>query len=90
MHMATDEAPEIRRWVIQPLLDAGLDRTAVEDLVHRLVLHLFGAERRHPRLAELAALVDDQTPGVRAAWTEHLTRMYAVLEWRTETQEALD
>lgn len=85
--MPVEDDPGVRRWVVQPLLDAGLDRTAVEDLVHRLVLHLFRAGRAQPRLAELAALVDDQAPRVRAAWTEHLSRMYAVLERRSEAQD---
>ena len=58
------------RWVVQPLLDAGLAGEEVTDLVFRLAFQAVvsgGAGLEH--------LVADQPTAVRAAWHQTLGRM---------------
>ncbi len=63
-------------WLIQPLLDAGLDVEEIRSLVSRL-----GFEAVTTPVASTAAcltrLVDDRPPEVRAAWIEVVQRMIA-------------
>ena len=65
----TTVAHEHQRWVIQPLLDAGLDLEEVRALVVRL-----GSDPDVPG-ACLTGLVRDRPPEVRAAWIEVIDRM---------------
>jgi hypothetical protein len=54
-------------WLIEPLLAAGMDLDGVRTRIVRLALD--------PGPRNLARLVDDQPPHVRAAWTETIERM---------------
>ena len=65
----TTVAHEHQRWVIQPLLDAGLDLEEVRELVVRLGSDPDGTG------ACLTGLVSDRPPEVRAAWIEVIDRM---------------
>ncbi len=63
-----------QRWILQPLVDAGLPR----DRVHELLLAVaFAGVVDRGRLApsRLHALVDDQPVAVRSAWVQVLDRM---------------
>ena len=63
-------------WLIQPLLDAGLDLEDVTGLVSRLA---FEAVVAGPELDDaVCGLVADRPPAVRAAWTETIHRMITV------------
>jgi hypothetical protein len=59
-------APEQQRWVLQPLVDAGLADDEIRALLHRLA----GATDRAPH-----TLVSDQPAHVRAAWTHTIDRI---------------
>jgi hypothetical protein len=70
-------APEHQRWLVQPLLDAGLDLDEIRALVFRLGFESIAeAEQGAPR--DLMSLVADQPAAVRAAWAEMIDRMVAV------------
>lgn len=68
-----------RRWILQPLVDAGLPAPTITDLLFRVG---FEAVTRHGLDLDggLRALVEDQPAAVRAAWTETLSRMIAAAE----------
>jgi hypothetical protein len=63
-----------QRWILQPLVDAGLPR----DRVHELLLAVAFAgvvDRGRLTPSHLRALVDDQPAVVRGAWVQVLDRM---------------
>lgn len=70
-------APERQHWVIEPLLDAGLDRQQITELVFRLG---FDAVVGDGRAGDVAGHVRDQPPEVQAAWHRALMRMLAAHE----------
>lgn len=80
--MPIDEGPEIRLWVIQPLLDTGLNLPEIEDLTMRVAMHSFTTGSSHASLDEVLALVNDQTPEVQAACKENALRAQAVTDWK--------
>jgi len=57
-------APEQQRWVIQPLVDAGMAPDAICALLFRFAVDFGGPE-----------VVSDQPPVIRAAWTHTVDRM---------------
>ncbi|UOY03480.1 hypothetical protein [Blastococcus sp. PRF04-17] len=57
-------APEQQRWVIQPLIDAGMAQDAICALLYRFAVDADGLE-----------VVHDQPPPIRAAWTHTIDRM---------------
>ena len=68
------ESSARQRWILQPLVDAGLPR----DRVHELLLAVaFDGVVDRGRLtpSRLRALVDDQPAVVRSAWVQVLDRM---------------
>jgi hypothetical protein len=67
-----------RRWIVQPLIDAGLPSETITDLLFRLG---FEAVARPADLdGWVRAVVADQPAAVRAAWVETLSRMIAAAE----------
>ena len=62
-------APEQQRWVLQPLIDAGLQADDIRVLLFRLAAPAVGV-LPHPH-----ELVSDQPARVRAAWTDTIDRM---------------
>ena len=64
-------APEQQRWILQPLIDAGLPTDDICRLLHRL------ADGEAPRPDEL---VSDQPAPVRAAWTHTIDRLLTLPE----------
>ncbi len=77
-----DEGPEIRQWVIQPYLDAGLGRVEIEDLTLRVAMHAFSTGASHASMNQLMALVADQTQELQAAFRENVERAQAVTSWK--------
>ena len=67
--------PETQQWVVQPLLDAGVDPEEVGHLVVRLAFTVLVSEGRDT-LAGLRDVVADRSLAVQAAWTEVLSRMF--------------
>ena len=64
-------APEEQRWIIEPLLHAGLDLEVVSDLVVRLAFEgVLGTSAR-----DMLGLAADQPAEVQAAWWHTLGRM---------------
>ena len=64
-------------WIIQPLLDAGLDRDAVRELLFRVSFDsLVTAAVR----VSTCRLPRSQPPAIRAAWIETFDRMLRVPE----------
>ncbi len=70
-------APEQQRWIIAPLVDAGLDVEQITGLVFRLG---FEAVVGAGRVGDVGALVRDLPPQVQAAWQQAVTRMLLVDE----------
>ena len=66
--------PEVQRWVLQPLADAGLTRDTIEALLFRLGFEaIVGSSRRLD--AGLHRVADDQPLAVKAALAETIDRM---------------
>jgi hypothetical protein len=64
-------APEQLSWVVEPLVEAGLEREQIESLVYRLAFDgTFG--RAGTGLMEP---VRDQPPSIQAAWIRVIGRM---------------
>jgi hypothetical protein len=63
-------------WIIQPLLDAGLDLDAVRDLLFRVGFESLLTTGP----GDVDAFLREQPPGVRAAWIETVDRMLRVPE----------
>ena len=70
-------AREQQQWVVQPLLDAGVDLDRIRDLVFRLAFEDIVSEGRET-LRCVTTLVGDQAPAVQAAWLQTLVRMLTV------------
>jgi hypothetical protein len=64
-------APEQQYWIIEPLLEAGLDLDQIRDLMFRVAFEGIVGEGD----TALTALVGDQPPAVRAAWRRAVGRM---------------
>ncbi|HLM03752.1 MAG TPA: hypothetical protein VK402_01035 [Blastococcus sp.] len=71
--------PGLGRWVLQPLVDAGLTLEQVRDLVFRLafddVVH-----GESGSVGNVQRLVEDHAPEVRDAWAQMIGRMPALGE----------
>ena len=65
--------PEERRWIIAPLLDAGLTPEEIEVLLVRLGFE--AVVRGRDLDASVRRLVDGQPVRVRAAWVETVSRL---------------
>jgi hypothetical protein len=64
-------APEQQHyWIIEPLLEAGLDLEQIRVLLFRLAFEAIVGDSTAP-----AALVGDQPPAVQAAWQRAIGRM---------------
>ncbi len=70
-------APEQQYWIIEPLLDAGLELDQIRDLVFRLGFDSVVTEGAGT-LAGLTSLVEDQPSDVQAAWAQAIGRMLTV------------
>jgi hypothetical protein len=80
----TSVPPDHQRWLVQPLIDAGLVEDEVRDLLFRLAFEAIVDDRPDgaPTLADLAR---DKAPSVHQAWIGVLDRM---LGDRETTQDA--
>ena len=67
-------SPQQQHWLIQPLLDAGLQLDQIRTLVFRLAFAGIVSEG-HGTLAAVRELVADQPRAVQAAWAETIGRM---------------
>jgi hypothetical protein len=70
-------APERQHWIIEPLLEAGLDSGQITDLVFRLG---FDAVVGDGCAGDVAGHVRDHSPEVQAAWHRAVVRMLAAHE----------
>jgi hypothetical protein len=61
-----------QRWIIEPLLDAGMELEQITELVVRLGVE---ARLRESTLESVTDLAHDQPPAVQAAWREAIGRM---------------
>lgn len=61
-------------WLVQPLIDAGLELDEIRVLLVRLSFDVI----THTAAADAMMLVEDQPAGVRAAWAEMIDRMIAL------------
>ena len=72
MELLSRDEPQ---WVVQPLVDAGLDLEQIRDLVFHLAFEgIVGAAPPSP--AGLQDLVADRPPRVQAAWLETVGRLF--------------
>jgi hypothetical protein len=67
--------PEHQYWIIEPLLDAGLELEQITELVFRLSFEAAVCGRP---LGHVTELVTDRSPEIRAAWHQVIGRMLAV------------
>ena len=67
-------SPARDRWVISPLVEAGLDIDHIRDLLVRLAFEAIVTDGRRT-VGQVATLVADQPTHVRAAWHETIGRM---------------
>ena len=67
-------AREQQQWVVQPLLDVGLDQDQIRDMVFRLAFQDLVSEGRDT-LRWVTELVVDQPAEVRTAWAQTIARM---------------
>ncbi|MGX5656591.1 hypothetical protein ACWKWC_17580 [Geodermatophilus nigrescens] len=69
-------SPARRRWLLQPLVDAGLPDAEIAALVVGLAFDGV-VSGRAPAPGRLGAMVGDHPAAVRAAWFEVLDRLTA-------------
>ncbi|MBB3677515.1 hypothetical protein [Modestobacter versicolor] len=67
-------AREQQQWVVQPLIEAGVELDQVRELVFRLAFEDIVSEGRGT-LACVAELVADRSPEVQQAWAQTIARM---------------
>jgi hypothetical protein len=67
-------APEKQHWVLQPLIDAGLETDQIRTFLYQLA---FVGDGR-ATVAAVHAVVRDQPARVQAAWTEMVCRLLAL------------
>lgn len=64
-----------RRWIVQPLVEAGLHDEEIADLLFRLSVEVrAGSDDVDERVRIMAS---GQPPAARAAWVETLSRLIA-------------
>jgi hypothetical protein len=64
------------RWIIQPLLNAGLGLDDVRDYMFRLSFECIVTSDQHT-VSDVDAFVGQQRAEIRAAWIETIDRMLA-------------
>ena len=67
-------AREHQQWVVQPLIDAGVELEQIRALVFHLAFEDVVTEGRGTR-AILGELVADRSPQVQAAWAQMIGRL---------------
>ena len=67
-------APETQRWIIEPLIDAGLAMEQIRAFVVQLAFDSIVSDGRST-VAGIEAIVRDQPARVQAAWAEMIGRM---------------
>ena len=67
-------AQEQQQWVVQPLVDVGVELEEIRDLVFRLVFDDIVSGGRDT-LTSLGALVADRPAEVQAAWAQLIGRL---------------
>jgi hypothetical protein len=67
-------AREQQQWVVQPLIDAGLELGQIAELVFRLAFQDIVSEGRDT-VASLPGLVADRSAEVRTAWAQTIARL---------------
>ena len=68
-------AADAQQWVLQPLIDAGVDRDQIEVLLYRLSFGAIVGGGGPPHGADPLHAVADQPPAVRAAWVTVIERL---------------
>jgi hypothetical protein len=71
--------PEQQYWIIEPLIEAGLDLDEVRDLIFRLGFEAIVSEGADT-VGSVQGVVSDQPADVQAAWTEVIGRMIGLYE----------
>ena len=66
--------PDQQQWVVQPLLDVGVELDQVRALVFRLAFEDIVREGRGT-LSLVHELVADRPPEVRVAWAQAIARL---------------
>ena len=74
--MTSTSTPSSADWIIQPLLDAGLERQEISALVFRLAFECIVSESGDDP-ASLQRFVADREAPVQAAWVQTITRLFA-------------
>ena len=69
--MEGDEARP--QWIVEPLLDAGIDVDDVRTLLFRVTFECLTGGRND--ISDVSAFLGEQPPPVRAAWVETVNRM---------------
>ena len=69
--------PEQQRWIIQPLLDVGVELEQIRVLVFRLAFEAITGGGPGAAMGARSA-VSDQPPEVQAAWATVIGRMITV------------
>jgi len=69
--LVSPPAPEQQYWIIEPLLEAGLELEQIRVLLFRLAFEAIVGDCT----TALTALVGDQPPAVQAAWRRAVGRM---------------
>jgi hypothetical protein len=75
-------APQQCQWIVEPMLEAGLDLDRIRALVFRMGFEGIVAEFRGTP-ASLAEVVRDEPAEVRRAWSATITRLLALQEPET-------
>jgi hypothetical protein len=69
-----DERHPSQHWLLQPLVEAGLETEQIRTLVYRLSFEAV-VSKGAPSVDRIRAVVADQPALVRAAWTEVVARL---------------
>ncbi len=72
--MCVERLSPHQQWVIQPLIDAGLDLKHIQTLIFRLAFDAITGEGCPPG-SDVTFLVADQSPEVQTAWLAAIGRM---------------
>jgi hypothetical protein len=75
-------APEQCQWIVEPMVEAGLDLDRIRGLVFRMAFTGIVAEYRGTP-ASLADVVEDEPAEVRRAWSATVARLLALQESAT-------
>jgi hypothetical protein len=69
--------PDLQSWVVEPLIEAGLDLEEIRSLVFRLAFETMVDAESGPA-AILRNVVADESEAVRGAWAQTINRLIVV------------